>query len=395
MELIEPFHLEIPQAALDDLKARLAAARWPDRETVDDWTQGVPLEKLEGLCRYWQEDYDWRRCEGALNGLGQFRTVIDDLGIHFLHIKSPESSAMPLLLTHGWPGSILEFMKVVGPLTDPAAHGGSAEDAFHLVIPSLPGYGFSDRPVRSGWGVRRIASAWAELVRRVGYADRWVAQGGDWGSLVTSALGHLAPQGLAAIHVNMPLALPSAEDRVTATEEEKADAARFDHYVNNESAYARLQTTRPQTLSYGLADSPIGQAAWIYEKLVAWTDCHGAPENVLTRDEMLDNISLYWLTMTAASSARLYWESMGSAFVDLAPVNIPAGASIFPGELFQPSRRIVERRYTNLIHYNQLDRGGHFAAWEQPDLFVQEVRDCFRRIREPSAGRTGLRSTLL
>lgn len=381
MSVIEPFHVSVPQAALDDLRARLAAARWPDRETVDDWSQGVPLERLRALCGYWRDGYDWRRCEAVLNGIGQFRTVIEDLGIHFLHIPSPEPDALPLVLTHGWPGSVLEFLKVIGPLTDPAAHGGRREDAFHLVIPSLPGYGFSDRPARTGWGVGRIAAAWIELVRRLGYSGRWVAQGGDWGASVTTALGRMAPEGLAAIHLNMPLAFPGPDDAESATEEERAAAARLEHYNSVESAYARQQATRPQTLGYGLADSPAGQAAWIFEKLYAWTDCDGDPERALTRDEMLDTITLYWLTGTGTSSARLYWESMDSAFFDLAPIAIPTGASIFPKEIFQPSRRLIERRYPNLIHYNRLDRGGHFAAWEQPALFIDEVRTCFRKVR--------------
>ena len=378
---IEPFHLTVPQQALDDLHARLAAARWSDRETVDDWSQGVPLERLRSLCDYWRDGYDWRRCVAGLNGVGQFRTVIKDLGIHFLHIRSAEAGALPLVLTHGWPGSVLEFLKVIGPLTDPAAHGGRREDAFHLVIPSLPGYGFSDRPTRTGWGVRRVAAAWIELMKRLGYAQRWVAQGGDWGSSVTTALGQMAPDGLIAIHLNMPLAFPGPDDAALATDEETAAAARLEHYNAVESGYARQQATRPQTLGYGLADSPVGQAAWIFEKLYAWTDCDGDPERVLTRDEILDNITLYWLTGTGTSSARLYWESMDSAFFDLDPVPIPTGCSIFPKEIFQPSRRLIERRYTNLIHYNRLDRGGHFAAWEQPELFVEELRTCFRKLR--------------
>lgn len=380
MTAIEPFTLAIEQAELDDLKARLARTRWPDAETVDDWSQGAPLAKAQALCAYWRDGYDWRRCEAMLNGFGQYRTVIKDLGIHFIHARSPNRDALPIVMTHGWPGSVIEFHKVIGPLTDPVAHGGRAEDAFHLVLPSLPGYGFSDRPTATGWGVKRIANAWIELMHRLGY-DRFVAQGGDWGSSITTALGQIAPEGLAAIHLNMPLAFPGPDDLKEATEEELAAAQRLENYNNIESAYAKQQATRPQTLGYGLADSPSGQAMWIYEKLYAWSDCAGDPENVLSRDEILDNIMLYWLPGTGASSARLYWQSMASAFFDLDPVHVPTGCSLFPKEIFQPSRRLIEKRYTNLVYFNQLDRGGHFAAWEQPELFVDEIRACFRAFR--------------
>lgn len=380
MSAIAPFTLAIPDAALEDLSARLDRTRWPERETVEDWSQGVPLDRARALCDYWRNGYDWRRCEAMLNGFGQHRTTIDGLGIHFLHVRSSEPNAMPLQMTHGWPGSVIEFNKVIGPLTDPVAHGGRAEDAFHLVLPSLPGYGFSDRPDRTGWGVRRIADAWIALMRRLGY-DRYVAQGGDWGASVTTALGQIAPEGLAAIHLNMPLAFPGPDDLADLTEREAEALRRLEHYNKAEVGYAKLQATRPQTLGYGLADSPVGQAMWIYEKLHAWTDNAGEVETVLGRDDMLDNIMLYWLTGTGASSGRLYWESMDSAFFDLAPVHVPTGCSAFPKEIFLPSRRLVERRYTNLIHWNELDKGGHFAAWEQPDLFVAEMRDCFRSVR--------------
>ncbi|WP_156681304.1 epoxide hydrolase family protein [Sphingomonas profundi] len=379
-QAIEPFHLNIDENALTDLRQRLAATRWPERETVDDWSQGVPLDRARALCDYWRDGYDWRRCEAMLNGFGQYRTKIDGHGIHFLHIRSPEPAALPLVMTHGWPGSIVEFHKVIAPLTDPVAHGGRAEDAFHLVLPSLPGYGFSDRPAQAGWGVERIASAWIELMARLGY-DAYGAQGGDWGSSVTTKIGQIAPAGLRAIHLNMPLAFPGPDDAGSLDPAEQEAAARLERYNADGAAYARVQATRPQTLGYGLADSPAGQAAWIYEKLQAWTDCEGDPETVLSRDEMLDNIALYWLTGTGASSARLYWESMDSAFFDLAPVHVPTGCSLFPAEIFRPSRRLVERRYPNLIHWNEPERGGHFAAWEQPDLFVTELRDCFRTVR--------------
>lgn len=378
MSAIEPFRLAVPEAALADLRGRLDAARWPDKETVGDWSQGAPLEKVRALCAYWRNGYDWRRCERRLNALGQFKTVIDGLGVHFLHVRSPHETALPLLITHGWPGSVVEFMKVVGPLTDPAAHGGREEDAFHVVAPSLPGFGFSDKPTETGWGVPRIAGAWIELMRRLGYW-RWVAQGGDWGAGVTSALGVARPAGLAAIHVNMPLAFPEPGEMTDLTPAEKASLAAMQYYQDKDSGYAKQQSTRPQSLAYGLADSPIGQAAWIYEKIWAWTDNRGAPEEVITPDEMLDNIMLYWLPGNAASSARLYWESFGSfASVQL---DLPVGVSIFPKEIFRPSRRWAERRMSNLIYWNELDRGGHFAAWEQPEIFVQELRDCFRGSR--------------
>lgn len=379
MNRVEPFTLNISDGVIEDLHRRLDATRWPEQQTVDDWSQGVPLNHLRELCEYWRQDYDWRRCEAMLNGFGQFRTEIDGLGIHFLHIRSPEPNALPLLMTHGWPGSIIEFHKAIGPLSDPVAHGGAAGDAFDLVIPSLPGYGFSDRPAAVGWGVERIARASLELMKRLGY-DRFVAQGGDWGAAVTTALGRLQPPECAAIHLNMPIAFPDESEKAAMTPEEADAMAAIEHYNHHEIGYAKQQSTRPQTLGYGLVDSPAGQAAWIFEKFYAWTDCGGDPVNILSRDELLDNIMLYWLPGSGASSARLYWESMGSAFQPDV-VTIPTGCSIFPKEIFRPSRRWVERRYTKLIHWNVLGRGGHFAAFEQPQLFVQELRDCFRTMR--------------
>lgn len=377
---VEPFRIDVDEHALADLRSRLRATRWPDREAVHDWSQGVPLDRARALCDYWAHGYDWRRCEALLNDFGQFRTTIDGLSIHFLHVRSPEPNAFPLVVTHGWPSSILEFHKVIGPLTDPVAHGGAAADAFELVIPSLPGFGFSERPTRTGWNVEAIANAWIELMARLGYTS-FGAQGGDWGSAVTTKMGQIAPDALKAIHLNMPLAFPGPEDAGSLDAEERAAADRLEAYNQDGVGYARLQATRPQTLGYSLADSPVGQAMWIYEKLQAWTDCGGQAETVLTSDEMLDTITLYWLTNSGASSARLYWESMDSSFFDNAPVDVPTGCSIFPKEIFQPSRRLAERRYRNIIHWNELERGGHFAAWEQPDFFVNELRDCFRSIR--------------
>jgi pimeloyl-ACP methyl ester carboxylesterase len=378
-DAIAPFTLAIPQTELEDLYRRLDSARWPERETVDDWTQGAPLEKVRALCDHWRRRYDWRRCEGQLNAIGQFKTEIDGLGIHFLHVPSPHPEAIPLLLTHGWPGSVIEFVKTIGPLTNPTAHGGTAADAFHVVVPSLPGYGFSDRPSATGWDVARIARAWGTLMARLGYA-RWVAQGGDWGSAVTTAIGAMKVEGCAAIHVNMCVVPGSVQQMFPdLTPAEQAAQASMKHYVDWDSGYSKQQSTRPQTLGYGLGDSPIGQAAWIYEKMWAWTDNRGAPEDALSPDDMLDNIMLYWLPGTAASSARLYWESFrqfGSVKIEL-----PMGASVFPKDIMRASRRWMEQIASDLVYYNELDRGGHFAAWEQPALFVDEVRKCFRLVR--------------
>ncbi len=369
-----PFHLEIPEAQLQDLKRRLQATRWPEDVTEPGWTQGVPLDAAKTLCAHWLERYDWRRCEAQLNAFGQFKTEIDGLGIHFLHVRSKHEDAMPLLLTHGWPGSVVEFLKLVQPLTDPLAHGGTEKDAFHLVIPSLPGYGFSDRPSATGWGVARIAAAWAELMQRLGYT-RYVAQGGDWGSAVTTALAKLAPAGLAAIHLNMVIAMPGAEDMASLTGAEQKALADMQRFTETGSGYSALQSTRPQTLGYGLTDSPAGQAMWIYEKLAEWCDNGDDPGSVLSPDDMLDNIMLYWLPANAAASARLYWESYHSFAAD--PIDLPVACSIFPGELLRPSRRWAARKYPNLIYWGEPAKGGHFAAFEQPELFVNELRQAF------------------
>ena len=377
-DAITPFTLAIPQGELDDLKRRLEDTRWPDRETVEDWTQGAPLSKVQALVAHWKEGYDWRRCEARLNGLGQFKTRIDGLDIHFLHVRSRHPEAMPLIITHGWPGSVMEFMKVIGPLTDPEAHGGSAADAFHVIAPSLPGYGFSDKPTATGWGVPKIAMAWIELMKRLGY-ERWAAQGGDWGSAVTTTIGVIRPPGCAAIHVNMPLVFPGPDDRADLTAQEKGYLAGLTYYQDKDSGYSKQQATRPQTVGYGLADSAAGQAAWIYEKLWAWTDNQGAPEDVLTHDEMLDNIMLYWLPGAGASSARLYWESFGS--FGSVKLELPVGVSVYPKEIFRASRRWADKVMSDIIHWGELPRGGHFAAWEQPELYVGEIRACFAKVR--------------
>ncbi|TFU03346.1 epoxide hydrolase [Polymorphobacter arshaanensis] len=377
-DTVTPFTLAVPQAQLDDLAARLAATRWPEKETVADWTQGSPLAKVQALVEHWRTRYDWRACEARLNALGQFKTNIDGLDIHFLHVRSKHPDALPLIVTHGWPGSVIEFMKVIGPLTDPTAHGGKAEDAFHVVMPSLPGFGFSGKPTQTGWGVPHIAMSWIKLMERLGYT-RWVAQGGDWGAAVTTAIGVIKPPACAAIHVNMPLIFPGPEDMADLTPMEASAVAGLQHYQEWDSGYSKQQGTRPQTLGYALVDSPAGQAAWIYEKMWAWTDNQGNPEDALTMDEMLDNIMLYWLPATGASSGRLYWESFGS--FGSQQLDLPVGVSIYPKEIFRSSRRWGERHMSNIIHWNEMPKGGHFAAWEQPALYVGEIRDCFRQVR--------------
>ncbi|MBY0511721.1 MAG: epoxide hydrolase [Rhodospirillaceae bacterium] len=377
---ITPFMLSIPDSELELLRRRLGETRWPNAETADGWVQGVPLACAKALVEYWRTAYDWRRCESKLNGFGQFRTTIDGLGIHFLHVRSKHPDALPLLMTHGWPGSVIEFHKVIGPLSDPTAHGGKASNAFHVVAPSLPGYGFSDKPARKGWNVDRIADAWITLMRRLGY-QRYVAQGGDWGSVITTTIAQKRPAELAGIHVNLIAAPPQPLSDPPTPEEQDAVAA-GQLYQTAENGYALAQATKPQTLGYGLADSPAGQAMWIYEKFQSWTDCGGDPESLLTRDEILDNIMLYWLTNSGASSARLYWESFASQVGRLsAGVDVPSGFSLFPKELVRPPRAWVERVFSNIIHWNKLPRGGHFAAFEQPEIFVDEVRACFRSLR--------------
>jgi len=376
---LTPFTFRAPQSALDDLNQRLARVRWPERETVADWSQGVPLARLRALVEYWRTDYDWRRCEVRLNGFAQYRTEIDGLEIHFLHVRSPHANALPLIITHGWPGSVIEFFKIIEPLTNPTAQGGKAEDAFHVIAPSLPGFAFSGKPAERGWNAERIARAWAELMRRLGY-ERYVAQGGDWGAVVTTEMARQRLAGLAAIHLNMPLVIPHPIPTEDLSIAERRAVGLYQRFLSDGFGYFLLQATRPQTIGYALTDSPVGQAAWIYEKFQAWTDNNGDPEDALTRDEMLDTIMLYWLTESAASSARIYLEN---ANVTGAPpvITIPVGCSIFPREIVPAPRRWAERVYLNLVHWNELDRGGHFAAFEQPVLFTQELRKCFRSLR--------------
>ncbi|MGV0812213.1 epoxide hydrolase family protein [Mycolicibacterium boenickei] len=364
--LINPFRIAIPDADLDDLKTRLARTRWPEAECVDDWTQGIPLSYTRDLADYWASEYDWRARETALNRFDQYTTEIDGLDIHFIHQRSSREDAFPLVITHGWPGSVVEFHKVIEPL---------AEAGFHVVCPSLPGYGFSGKPSATGWGVDKIAQAWDTLMVRLGY-DRYGAQGGDWGAAVTTQIGRNVGH-CAAIHVNMPIAQPTSLDDLT--EDEQQALARVGYYRQQDSGYMKQQSTRPQTLGYGLVDSPVGQLAWIVEKFWSWMDCDGHPENVLSRDELLDNVMLYWATASAASSARLYWESANS-FGGGQRVELPTGVASFPKEILRASRRWCEANY-NITHFTTMPRGGHFAAFEQPELFVEDVRMFFDTVR--------------
>jgi pimeloyl-ACP methyl ester carboxylesterase len=366
MAQINPFRISVSDADLIDLKERLVRTRWPEAECVDDWSQGIPLAYTRELADYWASEYDWRACEAALNRFDQFTTEIDGLDIHFIHHRSPHDDAFPLLITHGWPGSVVEFHKVIEPLT---GHG------FHVVCPSLPGYGFSGKPVATGWGVEKIAEAWETLMVRLGY-KRYGAQGGDWGSAVTTQIGRNRGHCV-AIHTNMPLGRPPS-DLDNPTEDEKQALARWEYYRNWDSGYYKQQSTRPQTLGYGLVDSPVGQLAWIVEKFGSWMDCDGHPENVLSRDELLDNVMVYWVTASAASSARLYWEGFGS--FGASPVELPTGVAAFPKEILRVPRSWCEADY-NITHWTTMPRGGHFAAFEQPELFVEDVRAFFATVR--------------
>ena len=344
---------------------------------MDDWSQGIPLSYVQALASHWVRGYDWKRAEATLNGYEQFVTEIDGLDIHFLHIRSRHAKARPLILTHGWPGSVVEFLNVIGPLTDPVRYGGAEEEAFHLVCPSLPGFGFSGKPATTGWGVAKIATAWDTLMTRLGY-DRYFAQGGDWGGAITAAIGAQNLGHCAGIHVNLAFVQPDPGTLNDLQDDEKAALAAFQHYQDWDSGYSKQQSTRPQTIGYGLADSPVGQMAWIIEKFWAWTDCDGHPENVISRDTLLDNVMLYWLPNTAASSARLYWESFRTPQLD--GIEIPSAISQFPKEIFQTSERWARQRFRDLVYFNRLEKGGHFAAMEQPDLFVGEVRKAFGKM---------------
>ncbi len=393
---LRPYRFDAPEEDLSELRRRILATRWPERETVPDSSQGVPLATLQELARYWATDYDWRPCEARLNALPQFVTEIDGLDIHFLHVRSKHEDALPVVVTHGWPGSIIEQLKLIEPLVDPETHGGSAADAFHVVIPSMPGYGFSGKPASTGWGPERMARAWAELMSRLGY-DRYVAQGGDWGAFVVDQMGLQGPEGLLAVHTNMPATVPADVDAALAaggpapdglSEEERRA---YDQLVRTftQVDYARLMASRPQTL-YGIADSPVGLAAWLLDH----NDANGQPAAAvaealtrmesatgeLTRDEVLDNITLYWLTNTGVSASRLYWEYKGG-FFNAKGVAIPVAVTVFPGEQYEAPRSWTERAYPRLIHFNRVEAGGHFAAWEQPGLLAAELRTAFRSLR--------------
>jgi pimeloyl-ACP methyl ester carboxylesterase len=392
---VRPFHVDIAEEAVVDLRRRIAAWRPPEREPVDDQSQGVQLATLQNLANYWATEYDWRRCEAKLNALPQFTTEIDGLDIQFIHVRSAEPNALPLIVTHGWPGSIIEQLKIIEPLTDPAAHGGSASDAFDVVIPSLPGYGFSGKPAATGWDTERIARAWAVLMKRLGYT-RYVAQGGDWGTAVSAAMGRQAPEGLAGIHVNFAQMVPAAVlGHIRNGDPAPADLSDAEKRAYNQVAFATyhrgygvIQGTRPQTIGYSLADTPVGLAGWLLDH-DATTYGHlaglfaGDPYGAITRDDWLDNTSLYWLTNTATSAARLYWQQAvtGQNFYAPANVSLPAAVTVFPDEYVQAPRSWTEKAYHNLIYFNHAERGGHFAAWEQPQLLTEELRAAFGTLR--------------
>jgi len=394
---IRPFRIDLPEAELIDLRRRIAVTRWPDRETVNDQSQGIQLAKLQGLVRYWGTDYDWRKAEAKLNALPQFMTTIDDVDIHFIHVRSRHPNATPLVMTHGWPGSVFELLKTVGPLTDPTAHGGRAEDAFDLVLPSMPGYGLSGKPTGTGWGPDHIARAWAELMKRLGYT-RYVAQGGDWGAAIANAMARQAPAGLLGIHVNLPATVPPDVAAALAgggpapaglSEQERAV---FDVLMTygrkGNSAYFVMMSARPQAVGYGLTDSPAGLAAWmlVHTGFAQWT--YGDdPKESPTKDEVLDDITLYWLTNSATSSARLYWENGGQSITlaaaqKTAEISLPVAITVFPEEVYRAPETWARRAYRNLIYFHEVDKGGHFAAWEEPELFSAELRAAFRPIRK-------------
>jgi pimeloyl-ACP methyl ester carboxylesterase len=376
--LVRPFTVSIDDSEIEDLTQRLARTRWPDPETVGDWSQGVRTANARSLVDHWQHRYDWRRFESELNGFPQYLTEIDGLDIHFIHVKSSNPGAMPLILTHGWPGSIVEFLKLIGPLTDPVAFGGDAADSFDVVIPSLPGFGFSQKPTETGWTVSRIAGAWVELMKRLGYR-RWAAQGGDWGAVVTTELGAIQPEGLLGIHLNTQYAFP-AQVPETLTSEQRHAVETLALYTGELGGSNHLQGTKPQTVGFALADSPAGQAAWIYDKFQSKTDNRGLAEDALSTDDMLDAISLYWFTNSAASSARIYWENRSRTFAG-PKLTLPVAVTVFPKDIPRLPRSWIEDAYRNLIHHGEAEQGGHFAALEQPDILVREIRTGLRTLR--------------
>lgn len=385
---IRPFHVNVPASDLEDLRQRILATRWPDKEAVNDQSQGVKLEQIQKLAQYWATQYDWRKAEARLNALPQFITNIDGLDIHFIHVRSKHPNAMPLIITHGWPGSVFELLKVIDPLTDPTSHGGQAADAFDVIIPSMPGYGFSGKPKSTGWDADHMARAWDVLMKRLGY-KKYVAQGGDWGSVVADKMAYQQPEGLLGIHVNMPATVPPAiakslqcGDPAPAglTAKEKAAYESLNNLYTKGGGYAAMMVTRPQTLGYGLTDSPVALASFFLDKINEWTYSGGNAEKVLTKDEILDDISLYWLTNTAVSGAQLYWENNANNF-NAVDISIPAAITVFPGEIYQAPKSWAEKSYHNLIYFNEVDKGGHFAAWEEPHLFTEEIRAAFKSLR--------------
>ena len=381
MSEINPYMIQISNDDLEDLKRRLLSTRWPEKETVEDWSQGIPLSYIKEISDYWLNEYDWRSREEYYNSFPQFITNIEGLDIHFIHIKSPHEEAKPLIISHGWPGSIVEFHKVINPLIDPVSFGGKAEDAFHLVCPTLPGYGFSGKPSQTGTSVERIAELWDILMNKIGYS-KYFAQGGDWGSAITIAIGKQNKGSCQGIHVNMPFAPPTKEALENPSKRDKIAFEGLGYYQEWGSGYSKQQSTRPQTLGYGLVDSPIGQASWIIEKFYEWTDCNGHPENILNKEELIDNVMFYWLTKSAASSARLYWESFGSFGGNPEEkLELPIGCSIFPKEISRTPRSWAEQIYSNIVYWNELKKGGHFAAFEQPEIFINEIRNCFKEMR--------------
>ncbi|MEB2231751.1 epoxide hydrolase [Xanthomonas campestris pv. campestris] len=380
---IAAFHIQVAEAELDDIAHRLRQTRWPSRETVEDHSQGPQSERIRRLVERWQSGYDWRATEQLLNGWNSSRTTIDGLEIQFLHIRSPEPDALALLVTHGWPGSVLEFREVIGPLSDPVAHGGQASDAFHLIIPSLPGFGFSAKPIARGWGVGRTAAAWVELMRRLGYGERWAARGGDWGSAITTALGFMQPPGLRGIHLNMVMFEPSTQEIAEATPAEQKMLEDAKRYYTEFSGYMKLQSTRPQSVGFSLADSPVGLAAWIYALFQDVSQSDGEPENVFGLDHLIDNIMLYWLPNAGPSSVRLYWEAAHDASAQMPshPMPTPTGISMFAGEQVRVSQRWAQRRFADLRFFGEAERGGHFAAMENPPVFIDHLRTTFRSLR--------------
>nr|WP_063570638.1 epoxide hydrolase family protein [Luteibacter rhizovicinus] len=392
-DTIRPFRVHVPDKVLIDLHQRVVNTRWPDKETVIDQSQGVQLSRMQALVAYWGKGYDWKKTEVALNALPMFVTRIDGLDIQFIQVKSRNPHALPLLITHGWPGSILELTKAIGPLTDPVAYGGKVEDSFDVIIPSMPGYGFSERPTGTGWGPDRIGRAWDVLMKRLGYTD-YVSQGGDWGSVVADVMGRQAPKGLLGIHVNMPATVPAELSGLIAAgapapadlkPDERAAFESLSTFFGKNAAYGAMMSTRPQTEGYGLSDSPVALAAWMYDKFAQWTFSGGDPEKSLTKDEMLDDITLYWVTNTAVSSARLYWENNNNNFNAVeqrtAEIKVPVAVTIFPGEIYRAPESWTKRAYPTLTYFHVVEKGGHFAQWEEPQLFAEEMRAAFRPLR--------------